>query len=709
MNINQIVSKELGLKEWQVKATMELIDSENTVTFIARYRKEVTGNIEAEILFKLVDMVNRLRDLENRKLTVSRQITKYGKMTQDIQNKIESFSTRGALDDYYEQFIPREESEGTKAIALGLQPLANVVKELDDNKYEELIESIMREKKLTRRQCELGVENIIYEEMQFDFGIKEIVRKKSKEKCSMAVRKIKKKNKEEQVDTYDMYEGFTGELHKLKPHNILAILRGIREKQLDMVLEVNDNEIINELRAEKVGDSTGKTASIMTKILGEVYLNVHKKQIASEIKKELTERAEESAINVFAKNLHGLLMQKPLKNTKILGVDPGIRTGTKLALINENGIPMSTGIMKPLSTNKDDIAKVQLVLKQCLNAGVKVFAIGNGTASKEHVNFIANYIKENKLDDVSFVVVSEAGASIYSTSEVAKREFPTLTEYQISAISLARRLQDPLAELVKLDPKTLGVGQYQHDVKGKKLDIELNRVVETCVNKVGVDLNTASPHLLMRVSGLNNKVVAEIVQYRAKNKGFKSRNELLRLDGMSIEIFKQCAGFLRIYNGENKLDSCFIHPENYEIAKKIEKLQEKDFKREAIANIISRENGTNKELVLDIIRELNRPVYDEREEGNVIEPMLRSEVLSVKDLNVGDMFTGIVRSITDFGAFIDIGVHQDALMHISEISDRHIKDIYKELKIGQTVKVQVLKMDESRKKISVTGKINVAL
>ena len=702
LNITKIVSIELGIKESQVVSIMSLIDAGNTVTFIARYRKEETGDLPSEILFKLSDRVETLRELQARKETVSRQITKYGKMTDDVQKKIESFLVKKELDDYYEQFIPREESEGTKAIALGLQPLANVLKSFDDTSYEALVQSLMAEKNITRHQCEFGVENIIYEELQFDAEVKNVVRKLSNEKCTAAV----KKKKKAEGDTYDMYEGFTVDIKTVKPHNMLAILRGIREKQLDIKLEVNDTAIVQELQKQRVGTNTGRTASIMNKLLGEVYEGIHKKSIAAEIKKELAEKAEESAVNVFAKNLYSLLMQKPLKGVKILGVDPGIRTGTKLALIDENGTPMSTGIMKPLSKNTDDIAKAKEIMDQCVGVGVSLFAVGNGTASKENVNYIADYIRDKGLDNVQFVVVSEAGASIYSTSEAARKEFPTLTEYQISAISIARRLQDPLAELVKLDPKTLGIGQYQHDVKGKKLDVELSRVVETCVNRVGVDLNTASPHLLVRVSGLTPKLVADIIKYRAQNKGFKARQELILVTGMTPAIFKQCAGFLRIYNGTNVLDSCFVHPESYDVAKRVLELQSQKFKPLAIANILSKETGKSAEAIRDIISAVNAPRYDVREEGQVIEPVLRRDVLSVKDLNIGDIFTGTVRSVTDFGGFIDIGVHQDCLVHISEISERRITDIHSALKIGKTVNVQVIKMDESRRKISLSMIIN---
>ena len=698
LNITKIVSDELGIRESQVVSTMSLIDAGNTVTFIARYRKEETGDLASEILFQLSDRVATLRELQSRKETVSRQITKYGKMSTEVQKKIDIFVTKKELDDYYEQFIPREESEGTKAIALGLQPLADVLKSFDDASYEILLKSLMVEKNLTKYQCEFGVENIIYEELQFDAEVKNTVRQLSNQKCTVSV----KKKKKAEDTTYDMYDGFTADIKTVKPHNMLAILRGIREKQLDIKFEVNDELIVTELQKQRVGTSTGRTASIMNKLLGEVYAGIHKKSIAAEIKKELAEKAEERAVNVFAKNLYSLLMQKPLKGVKILGVDPGIRTGTKLALINENGAPMSTGIMKPLSKNRDDIAKAKEIMDQCIAAGVSLFAVGNGTASKENVNYIADYIRANGLTNVQFVVVSEAGASIYSTSEAARKEFPTLNEYQISAITIARRLQDPLAELVKLDPKTLGVGQYQHDVKGKKLDLELSRVVETCVNRVGVDLNTASPHLLLRVSGLTPKLVTEILKYRAQNKGFKARQDLVLVPGMTTAIFQQCAGFLRIYAGSNPLDSCFVHPESYGVAKRVLELQSEKFKPLAIANILSKEIGKSTQYIREIMSSVNAPRYDAREEGQVIEPVLRGDILSVKDLKIGDIFTGTVRSVTDFGGFIDIGVHQDGLVHISEISTRRITDIHLVLKIGQTVRVQVIKMDEARKKISLS-------
>lgn len=702
MNINKIVASELGIRESQVAKTMELIDAGDTITFIARYRKEVTGDLETEILFKLNDRVKQLRELEARKETVIRQIEKFGKLTPEVVAKVRSFTIKARLDEYYEGFIPREDSQGTKAIALGLQPVADAIKKLDDELYESTIVKIMVEKNLSRTTCESGARHIIYEELQFDTDLKDIAFKLSNNKCSIEVKKINKRNKADEVDTYDMYNEFKAEVRRLKPHNTLAILRGVREKQLSMEIVVDDNSIIEKLIQNRVGNKLEtKTGKELAKLIRLVYQNIYKSSIASEIKKEMREIAEERAVDVFAKNLYSLLMQKPVKG-KILGIDPGIRTGTKLALIDENGMPMSTAIIKPLSKNQADLDKAKLALTQCVNAGVKVFAIGNGTASKENVNYVTNFFKENNIKDVNYVVVSEAGASIYSTSETAKREFPNLDEYQISSITIARRLQDPLAELVKLDPKTLGVGQYQHDIKGKKLDLELNRVVETCVNRVGVNLNTASPHLLMRVSGLNAKAVNGILQYRAKNKRFNSRKELLRVEGITPEIFKQSAGFLRVYDGENRLDSCFVHPENYGIAEEVLKLQDAKIDKQAIINQLTKKFNVSREFVLDIINSVNTPMYDIREEGKVIEPIMRNDVLSVQDINIGDKFTGTIRSVTDFGAFIDIGIHQDVLLHISQISNRRIRDIHSVLKVGQTVNVTVLKMDESRRKIGVT-------
>lgn len=702
LNINKIVANELGIRESQVAKTMELIDAGDTITFIARYRKEVTGDLETELLFKLNDRVKQLRELEARKETVIRQIEKFGKLTPEVVAKVRSFTIKARLDEYYEGFIPREDSQGTKAIALGLQPVADAIKKLDDELYESTIVKIMVEKNLSRTTCESGARHIIYEELQFDTDLKDIAFKLSNNKCSIEVKKINKRNKADEVDTYDMYNEFKAEVRRLKPHNTLAILRGVREKQLNMEIVVDDNSIIEKLIQNRVGNKLEtKTGKELAKLIRLVYQNIYKSSIASEIKKEIGDIAEERAVDVFAKNLYSLLMQKPVKG-RILGIDPGIRTGTKLALIDENGMPMSTAIIKPLSKNQADLDKAKLALTQCVNAGVKVFAIGNGTASKENVNYVTNFFKENNIKDVNYVVVSEAGASIYSTSETAKREFPNLDEYQISSITIARRLQDPLAELVKLDPKTLGVGQYQHDIKGKKLDLELNRVVETCVNRVGVNLNTASPHLLMRVSGLNAKAVNGILQYRAKNKRFNSRKELLRVEGITPEIFKQSAGFLRVYDGENRLDSCFVHPENYGIAEEVLKLQDAKVEKQDIINQLTKKFNVSREFVLDIINSVNTPMYDIREEGKVIEPIMRNDVLSVQDINIGDKFTGTIRSVTDFGAFVDIGVHQDVLLHISQISNRRIRDIHQVLKVGQTVNVTVLKMDESRRKIGVT-------
>lgn len=702
MNINKTVALELGIRERQVGSVMELLDGGDTITFIARYRREVIGDIDAETLFKLEDRVNQLRALEARKETVIRQIDKYGKLTPEIAKKVNEFTVMARLDEYYQGFIPREDSDGTKALNMGLGPIAEAIKKLDDELFGSTIVKIMEEKKLTRQTCEIGAKHIIYEELQYDTDLLELAYQTTKVRCSVETRKIKKRNKDQEVDTYDMYDGFTSELKFIKPHNTLAILRGVREKQLNMEIVTDDNRVLERLYINKLGNKrdtiTGKMMEQLVKLTYDKHI---KNKVASEIKKEIGDIAEDRAVDVFAKNLYNLLMQKPVSG-KILGIDPGIRTGTKLALINENGAPMSTAIIKPLSKNQAELDKANLALSQCIQAGAKVFAIGNGTASKENVNFVTEYLRENGIKDVNYVVVSEAGASIYSTSETAKQEFPKFDEYQISSITIARRLQDPLAELVKLDPKTLGVGQYQHDVRGKKLDIELGRVVETCVNKVGVNLNTASPHLLMKVSGLNAKVVNGITRYRSVNGRFKNRAELLKVEGMDANTFKQSAGFLRIYDGDNRLDSCFVHPENYKLAGKILELQDKGETKDKIIGALKEEYQVSQDFLIDIIDSVNAPMYDVRYEGDVIEPILRSDVLSVKDLMIGDEFTGTIRSVTDFGAFIDIGVHQDVLLHISQISHKKIKDIHSVLKVGQILNVTISKMDEERKKIGVT-------
>lgn len=706
MNINKAVAEELGIREKQVSDTMRLIDEGDTITFIARYRREVTGNLETEVIFKMNDRVKQLRDLEARKETVARQIEKFGKMTPEVLAKIQTFTVRARLDEYYEGFIPREDSEGTKAIALGLQPVADAIKQYNDNLYESTIEKIMSEKGISRRDCEIGARHIIYEELQFDTDLIELTYRASRLRCKLDVRKIQKRNKADEVDTYNMYDGFNCDIKNLKPHNTLAILRGVREKQLKMEFVVDDSRIINRLIEDKIGnkalgENSTNTVNIMEKLIKLAYDNIYKNKAASEIKKKIGDIAEERSVEVFAKNLYSLLMQKPVKG-KVLGVDPGIRTGTKLAIINENGVPLSTAVIKPLSKNEDDIKRAGMALEHCINAGVRVLAVGNGTASKENVNYITDYLKKNNIKDVKYVVVSEAGASIYSTSKTAKVEFPDLDEYQISPITIARRLQDPLAELVKLDPKTLGVGQYQHDVCGKKLDIELGRVVETCVNRVGVNINTASPHLLMRVSGLDANAVNGIMKYRAINKRFNSRDELLKVEGMDKDKFKQSAGFLRIYDGDNRLDSCFVHPENYEVANEILKLQDSGIDKQGIVKSITDKFNISREFAIDIIDSVNTPMYDIREEGNAIEPIMRSDVVSVEDVKVGDKFTGTIRSVTDFGAFIDIGIHQDILLHISQISRRRIKDIHDVLKVGQVVNVTILKIDKDRKRIGAT-------
>lgn len=558
-----------------VKNIVDMLDSGDTVPFISRYRKEQAGNIDSETLYELQDRLNYLRNLEKRKQTIKNQMREREQLTPELEKQIDSYEIASQLEEFYEPFIPREDSPGTKAIEKGLKPLAELIanKGTKDNEIEKMISKIIEEKNYSREEIIEGAKDIIYEDIIYDPQIKEKVRNISKNKAILTTKKINKKNKEEQVDTYDKYKDTREDIHKIPSHRVLAMFRGTKEKQLNMNLVVDEERIKNELvKHYNIGRSSRITQQIYEELSQDAYINSIKGLIESEIKKEVFEKAEDHAVEVFCTNLKNLLMQKPVKDKIILGWDPGYATGCKLAVIDKTGNLLGKNIVK-VTPPYNQIDKGKEILHDLVKKyKVEVISIGNGTASKESEIFVVDFIKENPQYNLKYVVVSEAGASVYSASAEAKREFPDLDIYYRSAINIARRLQDPLSELVKINPRSLGIGQYQHDINAKKLKQALDRVITTCVNTVGVDINTASISLLQYVSGLNSRTATNIVEYRDEVGFIKNRKEVRNIKGIGDKTYQQCIGFLRIFGGDEELDQYFIHPENYSIAKELQKL-----------------------------------------------------------------------------------------------------------------------------------------
>ena len=710
MNINHIIANELSVKLWQVDAAIKLIDEGNTIPFIARYRKPVTGELNDEQLRTLDERLKYLRNLEEKKKTVVDSITEQGKMTDEIMSKIAMAETIVAVDDIYRPFRPKRKTRATEAKAKGLEPLADIFLKQEKNKNpEEEAKAFVNEEKGIANVAEAiqGAKDIIAEMVsdndEFRKAIRNIV-----VKHGLIVSNTK--NPEEKTP-YENYYDYSEGVNKIPGHRILAINRGEKEKVLNVKIEMPEENIIASL--DKViikGESQFKP--LLKEAIEDGFKRLIKPAIEREIRSQLTEKAEDGAITVFGQNLKQLLMQPPIAGRNVLGWDPAFRTGCKLAVVDNTGKVLYTTVIFPTAPQNKVAESKKIVLDIIKKYNVSLISLGNGTASRESEAVIVDIIKECPTK-VEYIIVNEAGASVYSASKLATEEFPNFDVGQRSATSMARRLQDPLAELVKIEPKAIGVGQYQHDMNQKKLDEALSNIVEDCVNNVGVDLNTASAPLLEYVSGISKTIAKNIVEYREENGQFQSRKDLLSVAKLGPKAFEQCAGFMRIREGKEPLDYTSVHPESYSSAKKL--LKKYGFSTKDIlgGNIhltdeikdvkeVAEEIGTDPITLRDMIKELEKPGRDPREE--MPKPVLKSDVLDFDDLKEGMELKGTVRNVIDFGAFVDIGVHQDGLVHISEMSNKFIKHPLDVVSVGDVVDVRVLSVDKERKRIQLSMK-----
>jgi uncharacterized protein len=713
--IIQTIANELNIKYTQVEKTVALIDEGNTIPFIARYRKEVTGGLSDETLRDLGERLTYLRNLNQRKEEVTKSIEAQGKLTEEIIKDLENAITLAEVEDIYRPYKQKKRTRATIAKEKGLEPLANTI--IEQTEKEDILtiakDYINEEKAVnTVEDAIAGALDIIAENISDDANY----RKQIKRICYRESTLQTKATKPEEKSNYEMYYEFSENVNRIPSHRILAINRGEKEEFIKVKIEKPDDKIIDIIEKRVIKGQTQ-----FTKYLKECILDSWKRliepSIEREIRSDLTEKAEEQAIKVFGKNAKQLLLGAPLKGLTVMGFDPAYRTGCKIAVIDETGKLLDTVTVYPTEPQNDVEGATKTLLALIKKHNIDMIAIGNGTASRESEMFVADLIK--KADHtVHYAIVSEAGASVYSASKLATQEYPDINVSLRGAISIARRLQDPLAELVKIDPKAIGVGQYQHDVNQKKLEESLTGVVEDAVNKVGVDVNTATPSLLSYVSGLNSTISKNIVKYRDENGKLKSRKELLNVPKLGKVAFTQCAGFLRIYDGENPLEITAVHPESYEKAElllqKIGYTKQDILNKEKLSEIkekLSKINvqSTAKELEIgeltltDIIQELTKPGRDPRED--MPKPILRNDVLKLEDLTEGMILTGTVRNVIDFGAFVDIGVKHDGLVHISEMSESYIKNPSDVVSVGDIVKVKVIAIDKERQKVKLSMKI----
>jgi len=716
--MNQIykkIAEELNIKESQVEAAVKLIDEGNTIPFIARYRKEATGNLSDEILRDLDERLKYLRNLEARKEEIIRLIDEQGKLTDELTIKIASTMVLSELEDIYRPYRPKKRTKATIAKERGLEPLSIIIylQQEKKNIYEVAKEYVDAEKGIeTVEDAITGAGDIIAENIADDADY----RKKIK---SLNFREavISSKNAKEEKSPYEMYYDFKEAILKLPSHRILAMNRGEKEGFLKVKLESPDEKILAYLERQIIQDEKSQFAIILKGIIEDSYKRLIAPSIEREIRNDLTERAEEKAIKVFGKNAKQLLLQPPIKDIVVMGFDPAYRTGCKIAVIDQTGKVLATATVYPTEP-QNDVEGSKKVLKDLINKfDVNMISIGNGTASRESEQFVSNMLKE--IDkEIYYAIVSEAGASVYSASKLATEEYPDINVSLRGAISIARRLQDPLSELVKIDPKSIGVGQYQHDVNQKRLEESITGVVEDAVNSVGVDVNTATPSLLSYVSGINMSLAKNIVKYRDEHGMLKQRKELLKVAKLGPAAFKQCAGFIRIYNGDNPLEITAVHPESYEIAEKllaklgysVENILEKDKKVDLDAKLqkidiksMAKELDVGELTLKDMIDEILKPGRDPRE--SMPKPILRSDVLKFEDLQVGMILNGTVRNVIDFGAFVDIGVKYDGLVHISEMSNKFIRNPSEVVSVGDIIKVKVIGLDQERHKVSLSMKI----
>lgn len=715
MDINQKLTEELGVKKWQVEAAVKLIDGGNTIPFISRYRKEVTGSLNDEQLRQLFDRLTYLRNLEEKKQQVLSSIEEQGKLTEELRKQILLAETLVVVDDLYRPYRPKRRTRATIAKEKGLESLAALITmQKTTVPVEESAKIYISEEKgvATVEEAIAGAKDIIAEYISDEADYRMYLR-------NFTVKQGKLISTAKDVNTesvYEMYYDFEEPINKLAGHRILALNRGEKEKILQIKMEVPEEKVLQYLEKKVIQVDNPYTTPILKEAVEDSYKRLIAPAVEREIRNELTEKAENGAISVFSKNLEQLLMQPPIANKVVLGWDPAFRTGCKLAVVDETGKVLDTTVIYPTApTTPQKIAQAKEILKKLIRKyGITLISLGNGTASRESEMIIVELLKEIP-ENVQYMITNEAGASVYSASKLATEEFPQFDVGQRSAASIARRVQDPLAELVKIEPKSIGVGQYQHDLNQKKLSETLTGVVEDCVNKVGVDLNTASAPLLSYISGISSTVAKNIVAYREENGRFKSRKELLKVAKLGPKAFEQCAGFMRIVGGTNPLDSTSVHPESYTVTEKL--LEKQGFslqditegKLSSLSKTIKDENKLAQELGIgeitlqDIVKELEKPGRDPRDE--MPKPILRTDVLELKDLTEGMVLKGTVRNVIDFGVFVDIGVHQDGLVHISQITDKKfIKHPLEAVSVGDIVDVKVMSVDVKKKRIQLTMK-----
>ncbi len=716
MDIIQKITEELNVMKWQVEAAVRLIDEGNTIPFIARYRKEATGTLDDEQLRKLSERLIYLRNLEEKKEQVLCSIEEQGKLTEELKAEVLAAQTQVAVDDLYRPYRPKRRTRATIAKEKGLEPLAALLmrQKLKEPALQAAESYVSEEKGVASGQEALdGAKDILAELVSDEAKYRTKIRKLTAQKGKI----ISSAKDEKQESVYEMYYEFEEMVAKIAGHRILALNRGEKEKMLTVHVEAPEEEILRYLDSQIIRGDNPHTEPVLKDVIRDSYSRLIAPAIEREIRNELTEKAEDGAIAVFGKNLTQLLMQPPITGQVVLGWDPAFRTGCKLAVVDPTGKVLGTTVIYPTApTTPAKIKASKDLLKKIIpKYHISLISLGNGTASRESEQFIVELLKEIPEEHVQYVIVNEAGASVYSASKLATEEFPKFDVGQRSAASIARRLQDPLAELVKIDPKSIGVGQYQHDMNQKKLNEALGGVVEACVNKVDVDLNTASAPLLSYISGISGTIAKNIVAYREANGRFTDRRQLLKVPKLGPKAFEQCAGFMRINQGDNPLDRTSVHPESYEAAKELLAKQgftaedlEKGNLSELPATIrdykkLAEELEIGEITLRDIVKELEKPARDPREE--MPKPILRTDVLEMKDLQEGMVLKGTVRNVIDFGAFVDIGVHQDGLVHISEITEkRFIKHPLEVVSVGDIVDVKVLSVDLKRKRIQLTMK-----
>lgn len=715
MDINQKITEELGVKLWQVEAAVKLIDEGNTIPFIARYRKEATGTLDDEQLRKLYERLVYLRNLEEKKEQVLATIEEQGKLTEELKKQILEAQTQVVVEDLYRPYRPKRRTRATIAKEKGLEPLSTLIMlQKTKESLEEVAKQYINEEKGVANVQEAleGARDIIAENISDEADYRSWIRKQTMQKGHI----ISSAKDEKAESVYENYYEFDEPVNRLAGYRTLALNRGEKEKFLTVKIEAPQEDILRYLEKKIIHGENLSTTQILKEAIEDSYKRLIAPAIEREIRGELTEKAEDGAIEVFGKNLEQLLMQPPIVGHTVLGWDPAFRTGCKLAVVDPTGKVVDTTVIYPTApTTPQKIQAAKDTLKKLIaKYNISLISVGNGTASRESEMIIVDLLKEIP-QKVQYIIVNEAGASVYSASKLATEEFPNFDVGQRSAASIARRLQDPLAELVKIDPKSIGVGQYQHDMNQKKLNDTLSGVVESCVNRVGVDLNTASAPLLSYISGITSAIAKNIVAYREEQGRFETRKQLLKVAKLGPKAFEQCAGFLRIQNGKNPLDTTSVHPESYEAAEKLLKKQGfttedicagklaglsltiKDYKK------LAEELEIGEITLRDIVKELERPGRDPRDE--MPKPILRTDVLEMKDLKEGMILKGTVRNVIDFGAFVDIGVHQDGLVHISQMTNKKfIKHPLEVVSVGDIVDVKVMSVDLKKKRIQLTMK-----